>query len=142
VLSLLRAMAIPVGDTAIVDSRLHAEGRSWLGVHVRQSYRGEPLEMPSAFAIVDGRDGRVCELRVPRWYPGLATLGPPMSEEALRLHAQMAAARVAGGPLARGPALGGLRIVGDRLCRQVSFSGAPERSLCLDVVSGDLATEP
>src|SRR5512138_1410043 len=27
VLSLLRAMAIPVDDTAVVDSRLHAEGR-------------------------------------------------------------------------------------------------------------------
>lgn len=131
VLALLRRMAIPVDDTVEVESQLHDDGLIWIGVYVWQTYQGEVIERPSVFAIVDGLTNRVCELRVPRWYIGLADLGPPLARETLTARARAQSL----GP----PTLRSLRIVGDTLCREVKLAGHSEFTLCLDVVTGNEA---
>jgi hypothetical protein len=142
VLSMLRRMGHAVDDTVVVESQLHHDAWLWLGVNVRQTYRGEPIELPKVFVIVEGITGRVCEMRVARWYGGLDTLGPPLSDDVLLSRALLAGARVSGQRPLGQPSLRALRIVSDTLCRVVRFSDSPELSPCLDVVTGNLTAEP
>ena len=142
VLALLRRMGLAVDDTARVESQLHDDGLVWIGVYVWQTYRGEVIERPSVFALVDGITSRVCELRVPRWYAGVALRGPPLARDALLAHARAAGARLPAGRQLGSPTLGALMIVGDMLCREVRFAGSSDASLCLDVVTGNATDRP
>jgi len=135
VLALLRLMGLPVDDKLVVESQLHQDGQIWLGVHVWQSYRGEVVQLPSIFVVVDGMNRQVCEMRIPRWHVGLDRLGPPLPNDALTDSARMHGPRLLGVREIGAPALRSLRIVRDTLCREVRFPGSPD-PLCLDVVTG------
>ena len=143
-LALLRGLGLPVERSVEVESQLHDDGLVWLGVYVWQTHQGEVIERPSVFALVDGIANRVCELRLPRWYVGLETLGPPLDRPALTERARAAGARLvlgAGQPLGA-PILRSLRIVDDTLCREVKFNGNAGLTLCIDIVTGNTTAVP
>jgi|GEM_PF-6371754 len=141
VLSLLRQMGLAVDNTVHVESQLHREGLIWIGVYVWQTYRGEPIARPSVFVIVDGITGRICEMRLPRWYKGLDVLGPPLAKDALLLRARAAGARFGSGQPLGTSRSESLKVVRDRLCREVKFSSQPELVLCVDVLTGQATAD-
>jgi hypothetical protein len=137
VLALLRGLGLGVDDLVSLESRLHDDGMVWIGVYVFQTYRGERIWTPTVFSVVDGISGRICEIRVPRWYVGLARLEAPLANDVLASRARQGAASILGRPPIGDPTLGLLAVMDDRLCREATFASSGPK-LCVDLFTGEV----